>query len=109
MSLGRLKWLTIILPIIFMAALQACLMLFLEPNLGSTLGLWVALGVVAAAAVAFSTIVFRVLNGMQRAQPSVELLCRQFLLEPFQALFPDGRHHIRVLIYAYKRRVKSNR
>src|SRR3990172_4103771 len=66
MSLDRLKWLTIILPIIFMAAIQACLMLFLEPILGSTLGHWVALGVIAAAVVAFSTIVFRVLNGMQR-------------------------------------------
>src|SRR3990172_13426794 len=66
MSLDRLKWLTIILPIGFMAAIQACLMLFLEPNLGSTLGHWVALGVVAVAVVAFSTIVFRVLNGMQR-------------------------------------------
>src|SRR3990172_5818417 len=62
MSLDRLKWLTIILPIIFMAAIQA----FLEPNLGSTLGHWVALGVVVAGVVAFSTIVFRVLNAMQR-------------------------------------------
>jgi len=66
MSLDRLKWLTIILPIMFMAALQACLMLLLEPNLGSTLGHWVALGMVAAAVVGFSTIVFRVLNAMQR-------------------------------------------
>src|SRR3989304_2521019 len=66
MSLDRLKWLTIILPILFMAAIQACLMLFLEPTLGSTLGHWVALGILAAAVVAFSTIVFRVLNGMQR-------------------------------------------
>ena len=66
MSLDRLKLLTIILPIIFMAAIQACLMLFLEPILGSTLGHWVALGVIAVAVVAFSTIVFRVLNGMQR-------------------------------------------
>src|SRR3989304_2126469 len=66
MSLDRLKLLTIILPIIFMVAIQACLMLILEPNLGSTLGHWVALGVVAVAVVAFSTIVFRVLNGMQR-------------------------------------------
>src|SRR3990172_1502642 len=66
MSLDRLKWLTIILPIGFMAAIQACLMLILEPSLGSTLGHWVALGIIAAAVVAFSTIVFRVLNGMQR-------------------------------------------
>src|SRR3990172_9000929 len=66
MSLDRLKWLTIILPIIFMAAIQACLMLLLEPKLGSTLGHWVALGFIAVAVVAFSTIVFRVLNGMQR-------------------------------------------
>src|SRR3989304_3872783 len=66
MSLDRLKWLTIILPILFMAAIQACLMLFLEPTLGSTLGHWVALGVIAVAVVTFSTIVFRVLNGMQR-------------------------------------------
>src|SRR3989304_3726744 len=66
MSLDRLKWLTIILPILFMAAIQACLMLFLEPTLGSTLGHWVALGVIAAAVIAFSTLVFRVLNGMQR-------------------------------------------
>src|SRR3990172_12389568 len=62
MSLVRLKWLTIILPIGFMAAIQA----FLEPSLGSTLGHWVVLGVVAAAVVTFSTIVFRVLNSMQR-------------------------------------------
>jgi len=66
MSLDRLKWLTIILPIMFMAAIQVCLILILEPILGSTLGHWVALGVVAAAVVAFSTIVFRVLNAMQR-------------------------------------------
>jgi signal transduction histidine kinase len=66
MSLDRLKWATIVLPILFMAALQACLMLLLEPNLGSTLGHWVALGVVAIGVVAFSTVVFRVLNGMQR-------------------------------------------
>src|SRR3989304_5156572 len=66
MSLGRLKWATIVLPILFMAALQACLMLLLEPKLGSTLGHWVALGVVAIGVVAFSTLVFRVLNAMQR-------------------------------------------
>src|SRR3972149_2725634 len=66
MSFDRLKWLTIILPIGFMAAIQACLMLILEPSLGSTLGHWVALGIIAAAVVAFSTIVFRILNGMQR-------------------------------------------
>ena len=66
MSLDRLQWLTIILPIMFMAALQACLVLILEPSLGSTLGHWVSLGVVAVGVVAFSTVVFRVLNGMQR-------------------------------------------
>ena len=66
MSLGRLKWATIVLPILFMAALQACLMLLLEPKLGSTLGHWVALGVVAIGVVAFSTLVFRVLNAMQQ-------------------------------------------
>src|SRR3990172_1761792 len=66
MSLDRLKWLTIILPIMFMVALQASLMLILEPNLGSTLGHWVALGLVAAAVVAFPPIVFRILNRMQR-------------------------------------------
>src|SRR3989304_2088828 len=66
MSLDRLKWLTIILPIIFMAAIQACLMLLLEPSLGSTFGPWVAFGVVAVGVVAFSTTIFRVLNSMQR-------------------------------------------
>src|SRR3972149_10751045 len=66
MSLDRLKWTTIILPILFMAALQACLMLLLEPTLGSTMGHWVALGVVAIGVVAFSTLIFRILNAMQR-------------------------------------------
>src|SRR3990172_2160247 len=36
MSLDRLKWLTIILPLIFVAVIQFCVMLVLEPGLEIT-------------------------------------------------------------------------
>ncbi len=66
MSLDRLKWFTIVLPIAFMAALQICLMFVLEPQLGHASGHAVAVAVVAAAVVAFSTTIFRALGRMQQ-------------------------------------------
>ena len=66
MSLDRLKWLTIVLPLIFVAAIQLCLMLVLEPALGSTAGHWLAFAIIAVGVIVFSTSVFRVLGEMQR-------------------------------------------
>jgi signal transduction histidine kinase len=66
MSLDRLKWLTILLPLIFVAAIQLCVMLFLEPALGSTAGHWLAFAIIAVGVIVFSTSVFRVLGEMQR-------------------------------------------
>ena len=65
MSLDRLKWFTIVLPIAFMATLQICLMLVLEPELGHASGHAVAIVVIVAAVVVFSTTVFRTLARMQ--------------------------------------------
>ncbi len=66
MRLWHLKWLTIVLPILFMAAIQACSMVFLEPSLGDASGHWVAVGILAAGVIVFSTTVFRILAAMQR-------------------------------------------
>ncbi|MDO8616724.1 MAG: histidine kinase, partial [Dehalococcoidia bacterium] len=66
MSLDRLKWLTIILPLIFVAAIQICVMLFLEPVLGNAAGHWLAFAVIALGIIVFSSTVFRVLGEMQR-------------------------------------------
>src|SRR3990172_6181367 len=66
MSLDRLKWLTIILPLIFVAVIQFCVMLVLEPVLGSTAGHWLAFAIIAVGVIVFSTSVFRVLGEMQR-------------------------------------------
>src|SRR3972149_5060771 len=66
MSLDRLKWLTILLPLIFVAAIQICVMLVLEPALGSTVGHWLAFAIIAVGVIVFSTSVFRVLGEMQR-------------------------------------------
>ncbi len=66
MSLDRLRWFTIVLPIVFMTVLQICLMLILEPQLGHASGHAVAIVVVAAAVVVFSTTIFRVLARMQQ-------------------------------------------
>jgi signal transduction histidine kinase len=66
MSLDRLKWLTIILPLIFVAAIQICVMLFLEPALGNAAGHWLAFAIIAVGVIVFSTSVFRVLSEMQR-------------------------------------------
>jgi nitrate/nitrite-specific signal transduction histidine kinase len=66
MSLERLKWLTIVLPIIFLAFAQILTGFFLEPVLGNTGGHWVAVGILAVGVAVFSTLVFRVLGGMQQ-------------------------------------------
>ena len=66
MSLDRLKWLTIVLPLVFVAAIQLCVMLFLEPVLGDTAGHWLAFAIIAVGVIVFSSTVFRVLGGMQR-------------------------------------------
>ncbi|MDO8612333.1 MAG: histidine kinase, partial [Dehalococcoidia bacterium] len=66
MSLDRLKWLTIILPLIFVAAIQICVMLFLEPVLGNAAGHWLAFAIIGVGVIAFSSIVFKVLGEMQR-------------------------------------------
>jgi len=66
MSLGRLKWLTIILPLIFFAAIQLCVILVLEPVLGSPAGHWLAFAIIAVGVIVFSSTVFRVLGEMQR-------------------------------------------
>lgn len=66
LRLGHLKWSTIVLPILFMAAVQACAMVVLEPGLGDATGHWVAVGILAAGVVVFSSTVFGVLAAMQR-------------------------------------------
>jgi len=66
MNLNRLKWLTIILPIAFLAVLQTCTVFLLEPHLGSIRGHLVASGVVVAGVLVFSSVVFTVLNRMQQ-------------------------------------------
>ncbi|HEU4759978.1 MAG TPA: GAF domain-containing protein [Dehalococcoidia bacterium] len=66
MSLGRLRWTTILLPIAFIVAVQACVMFLLEPLVGSPAAHWVALPVVVLAVVVFSSAVFRALDRMQR-------------------------------------------
>ena len=55
MSLGRLKWLTIILPLIFVAAIQLCVILVLEPVLGSPAGHWLAFAIIAVGVIVFSS------------------------------------------------------
>ena len=65
MNLNRLKWLTIILPIAFLAVLQTCTMYLLEPQLGNIQGHLVASAIVAAGVLVFSSIVFKVLDRMQ--------------------------------------------
>ena len=66
MSLSRLKWTTVILPIAFLAILQTCTVYLLEPQLGSIQGHVVASGIVAVGILVFSSIVFTVLDRMQQ-------------------------------------------
>jgi signal transduction histidine kinase len=66
MSLSRLKWTTIILPIVFLAVLQTCTVYLLEPHLGSIPGHLVASALVAVGVVIFASIVFTVLDRMQQ-------------------------------------------
>ena len=66
MSLDRLKWLTMLLPLVFVTAIQLCMMLILEPALGSTAGHWLAFAIIGVGVIAFSSIVFKVLGEMQR-------------------------------------------
>jgi len=76
MSLSRLKWTTIILPIVFLGVLQTCTIYLLEPQLGSIPGHLVASALVAVGVIIFASIVFRVLDRMQReiARQNDELL-----------------------------------
>ena len=66
MSLTRLKWTTIILPIVFLVVLQTCTIYLLEPHLGNIQGHVVASALVAVGVLLFSSIVFSVLDRMQR-------------------------------------------
>ncbi len=66
MSLDRLKWLTIVLPLVFVAAIQLCVMLFVEPTLGDAVGHSLVFAIIAVGIIAFSSSVFRVIGAMQR-------------------------------------------
>ena len=66
MSFNRLKWATIILPIVFLAVLQTCSIVLLEPQLGSVSGRLVASAIVAVGVLVFSSVVFTVLDRMQQ-------------------------------------------
>ena len=65
MSRNRLKWATIILPVAFVLVVQGTAMLLLMPGLGLAYGHVVAIAVIAAGAVLFSTAVFRALDRLQ--------------------------------------------
>jgi len=66
MNLSRLKWTTIILPIVFLVVLQTCTIYLLEPRLGNVPGHVVASIIVAGGVVIFASFVFSVLNRMQQ-------------------------------------------
>ncbi len=65
MSLRGLRWVAIVLPIAFMAALELWSLSFLEPALGEGTGHLVSLIVVSGGIVAFSAAIFGVLERMQ--------------------------------------------
>jgi two-component system nitrate/nitrite sensor histidine kinase NarX len=65
-SLKRLQWLAIVLPIGFLAFVQIMTMVLLEPILGDSTGHWAAGGVLAVGVVAFSPVVFKIVSGMNR-------------------------------------------
>ncbi len=66
MNLKRLKWITVALPIAFLAFIQIAAMVFVGPKLGDATGQWAAAGVLAIGVVIFSSMVFRILGGMQQ-------------------------------------------
>ena len=66
MSLDRLKWATIVLPIAFVLGVQATAMLVLMRGLGLAYGHVVAVAVVAVGVVLFSIAVFRIVRGLQQ-------------------------------------------
>src|SRR3970282_756071 len=66
MTSNRLKWATIILPIVFLAVLQTCSIVLLEPQLGSVSGRLVASAIVAVGVLVFASVVFTVLDRMQQ-------------------------------------------
>lgn len=63
-SLGTLRLIAVILPILFLASIQVCAMLLLEPRLGEVAEHWVAFGVIASGVVLFSFTIFRHLSTM---------------------------------------------
>jgi two-component system nitrate/nitrite sensor histidine kinase NarX len=65
-SLIRLKWYTIILPIAFLAVAQAVAVLVANPTASTTSIHLLATAVIAVCVVVFSTVVFRVIGGMQQ-------------------------------------------
>ncbi len=65
MSLDRLKWYTIVLPVAFLVAVNLCTVLALEPMFGGMYGHWIGVALTGGAAVLFSTTVFMVLGAMQ--------------------------------------------
>jgi len=66
MSLDRLKWVTIVLPIAFVLVVQATAMLVLMRGLGFAYGHLVAIPVMAVGVVLFSTAVLRIVHGRQQ-------------------------------------------
>ncbi len=66
MSFERLRWLTIVLPFALLGVVQIATMFVLEPELGDVNGHWAAAGVAGVGVVIFSTVVFKVLGGMQQ-------------------------------------------
>ena len=66
MSLDRLKWATIVLPIAFVLGVQAMAMLVLMRGLGFAYGHFVAVAVVAFGVVLFSIAVFRIVHSLQQ-------------------------------------------
>jgi len=66
MSLNRLKWLTIILPIAFVAALQSAHDGTFGSSVAALVGHWTYVAIISAGVVIFASVVFTVLDRMQQ-------------------------------------------
>ena len=66
MSLQRLRWLTIVLAISFLIVVQAVAMGLVMPNVGRIYGHALSISAYCVGVVAFTVVIFRVIDGMQR-------------------------------------------
>jgi signal transduction histidine kinase len=65
-ELRRLKWLTVIVPVVFIAVLHLFTDWLLDPRLPTSIGRIVLTAAIAAGALLFSTIVFRIIERLQQ-------------------------------------------